>query len=163
MIKKNDVIALDFVGMCAFPIISTYDIYSLTFYQLVFILAYDAETYPDPYSFKPERWLSDEGNEKKTSITRDMDAGEISGGSSMNSLNGFIGFSIGPRTCIGHKFAKVEAVALLTNLIREWRVEPVKEPGETNVEWRKRYLSSPKFKVTLTFGDVPLRFFRREN
>ena len=149
--------------MCAFPIISTYDIYSLTFYQLVFILAYDAETYPDPYSFKPERWLSDEGNEKKTSITRDMDAGEISGGSSMNSLNGFIGFSIGPRTCIGHKFAKVEAVALLTNLIREWRVEPVKEPGETNAEWRKRYLSSPKFKVTMTFGDVPLRFFRREN
>ena len=77
----------------------------------------------------------------------------------MKKING----CIGSQTRIRHKFAKFEAVALIINFIREWRVEPVKEPGETNVEWRKRYLTSPKFKVTATSGEVPSRFFRREN
>ena len=126
-------------------------------------LVYDPETYPDPYSFKPERWLSNGNIENNASITKDMDAGQVSGNSPTNSLNGFIGFSIGPRTCIGHKFAKVEAVSFLTHLIREWRVEPVKEFGETSTEWRERILSSPNFKVSLTFDEVPLRFSRRKN
>lgn len=91
-----------------------------------------------------------------------MDAGQVSGNSPTNSLNGFIGFSIGPRTCIGHKFAKVEAVSILTHLIREWRVEPVKGFKETNADWRKKFLSSPNFRLSLTFDEVPLRFSRRK-
>ena len=76
-------------------------------------------------------------------------------------MNGFIGFSIGPRTCVGNKFAKVEAVAFLTHLIREWAIEPVKDPGETDTEWREKILSSPSFGITLAFDKVPLRFHRR--
>ncbi|PAV18979.1 cytochrome P450 [Pyrrhoderma noxium] len=138
LIKKGDRVVLDLVGMLN-----------------------DPETYPNPRSFSPERWLSKESSEKKTSITKDLDAGEVSGNSSINTLNGFIGFSIGPRTCVGHKFAKVEAVAFLTHLIREWMIEPVKDPGETDTEWREKILSSPSFGITLAFDKVPLRFHRR--
>lgn len=92
-----------------------------------------------------------------------MDAGEVSGSSSMSSMTGFIGFSIGPRTCIGHKFAKVEAVSIITHVIREWRVEPSKKSGETDIEWRKRILSAPEINVTLAFKDVPLKFSKRVN
>ena len=90
-----------------------------------------------------------------------MNAGELSGAGPANSLDGFIGFSIGPRTCIGHKFAKVEAVAFLTLLLREWRVEPILRSGETDSEWRERVLT-PKIGMTLGFDSVPLRFYKRE-
>jgi len=49
----------------------------------------------------------------------------------MSVLDAFAGFSFGPRTCLGHKFAKVEAVCFLTLLLRDWRVETALEPGET--------------------------------
>ena len=111
----------------------------------------------------PERWLSDNDPEKEASITKDLSAGEVSGSSSVDSLTGFIGFSIGPRTCIGHKFAKVEAVSFLTHVIREWRVEPSKKPGETNNEWRKRVLTAPEINTTLALKDVPLKFSKRAN
>lgn len=137
-IRKGDQIILDIVG-----------------------ISYDPDLYPDPNSFVPERWLASRDSEKKTSITKDLDAGEVSGASPANSLNGFIGFSIGPRTCIGHKFAKVEAVAFLTLLLREWRIEPVLRPGEVESEWKKRVLSSASIGITLAFDSVPLRFCKR--
>jgi len=36
----------------------------------------------------------------------------------------------GPRICLGKKFAQVDAVAFLTSLLREHRVEPICRPGE---------------------------------
>ena len=78
-----------------------------------------------------------------------------------SSMDGFIGFSFGARTCLGHKFAKVEAVCFLTNLLREWRVEVILEKGETMEMWKERVLT-PKFIFTLSFGEVPMRLVRRE-
>ena len=82
---------------------------------------------------------------------------------SASALDGFMGFSFGPRTCLGHKFAKIEAVAFLTCLLREWRVEVEPSsmlPGETSEEWRARVLK-PKFGMALLLKEVPLRFVRR--
>ena len=115
----------------------------------------------DAEKFYPQRWLETKKTEKKTSITKDKDAGEVSGLSPASSMNGFIGFSLGPRTCIGHKFAKVEAVAFLTYLLKEWKVEPALKDGETKEEWRQKIISSATLNVTLRFNNIHLKLSRR--
>lgn len=70
-------------------------------------------------------------------------------------------FSQGPRICLGKKFAQVEAVAFLTLLLRQWRVEPIFLPEETVPRWQKRVLT-PSTLTTLHFkNDLPLRLVRR--
>jgi cytochrome P450 len=77
----------------------------------------------------------------------------------MDSDN-FFGFSIGSRSCIGRKFATTEAVAFLTMLLRDWRVEPLLKAGETVEAWQKRTLDA-KILLTLGVKDVSIRFTRR--
>ena len=72
----------------------------------------------------------------------------------------FSAFSIGARACIGRKFATMEAVAFLTMLLRDWKVEPLLKAGETKEGWRHRVLDA-KIALTLWVKDVPLRFSRR--
>lgn len=97
---------------------------------------------------------------EKHKLATTGEAPEPVSASSASSLDGFIGFSFGPRTCLGHKFAKVEAVCFLTNLLREWKVEVVLREGETIEGWKERILT-PQFGVTLTLGQVPVRLVRR--
>ena len=66
-------------------------------------------------------------------------------------MDTFIGFSSGPRMCLGKKFASVEAVCFLTLLLRDWKVDIKLESGETVEQWQKRYLH-PNPAVTLTVG-----------
>ena len=40
-------------------------------------------------------------------------------------------FGIGPRACIGRKFAIVESATFLALLLREWKVDIVLKKGET--------------------------------
>lgn len=75
-------------------------------------------------------------------------------------MEGFVGFSFGPRTCLGRKFATVEAVAFLVCLLRDWRVEAIMQGDETPTQWRERVLE-PKMGVTLFFGDIPIRLVKR--
>ena len=98
---------------------------------------------------------------EKHKLVATGEAPEPTSASAVSSLDGFIGFSFGPRTCLGHKFAKVEAVCFLTNLLREWKVEIALKEGETVEEWKERVLV-PRFVVTLTLGDVPVKLVRRE-
>ncbi|THH08156.1 hypothetical protein EW145_g2891 [Phellinidium pouzarii] len=102
---------------------------------------YDSDTFPDPEAFTPRRWS------KSASLPTSM-------------LDGFIGFSYGPRVCIGHKFAKVEGVAFLTLLLRDWRIEAVMNDGESRGDWRRRVLT-PNFGQALLIGEVPLKLVRR--
>lgn len=55
-------------------------------------------------------------------------------------MDTFLGFSSGPRTCIGKKFASVEAVAFLTLLLRDWKVDVKLSHGESTEAWRRRVL-----------------------
>lgn len=71
--------------------------------------------------------------------------------------------AVGPRACIGRKFAAIEAVCFLT-LLRDWRVEPAPssmKPGETGEEWKERMMDAKMF-LTLGPGSVPVRLVRRE-
>ena len=85
-----------------------------------------ARYWDDPEAFKPERFL---GN-----YPRDA----------------FIPFSGGPRGCIGRGFAETEAVAVLSMIISQYKVEVQEEPqfaGETFEQRRARLLET---NITLT-------------
>jgi len=72
----------------------------------------------------------------------------------------FTGFSVGPRACIGRKFATVESVCFLTMLLRDYKVQPLLRPGETKEQWKDRVLDS-RIVLTLGVADVPVKFIRR--
>ncbi|PCH40705.1 cytochrome P450 [Wolfiporia cocos MD-104 SS10] len=103
-------------------------------------LHYNPRYWPDPYAFKPARFLDKEW-------PRDA----------------LLAFSTGPRGCIGRRFAETEAVAAITYLVSRFRIEIKDEPqykGESEAERRERLL---KGKISLTFGpaQAPLVFKRR--
>lgn len=55
-----------------------------------------------PREFDPGRWLGDEGPPAHASLP----------------------FGLGPRLCIGHRFATIEAVAIVASVARHFRLEP---------------------------------------
>ncbi|EJD03281.1 cytochrome P450 [Fomitiporia mediterranea MF3/22] len=124
-------------------------------------MLYDPQTFPDPEEFKPERWVKSGKFTSASSITKDTDAGEVSGSAPASTLDGFFGFSFGPRTCLGHKFAKVEGVAFLTLLLHEWRIVPALRDGETKEMWKERVMN-PTLGMTLNVAEVPLKLVRRK-
>ncbi|KAF9269573.1 cytochrome P450 [Marasmius fiardii PR-910] len=94
--------------------------------------------FEDPEEYRPSRWYN---------VPNDSEL--------------FTGFSVGPRACIGRKFASVEAVCWLTMVLRDWEVQPFLREGESVQEWNERTLV-PSFSLTLGVGDVPVRFVRRQ-
>ncbi|KAF9529863.1 cytochrome P450 [Crepidotus variabilis] len=98
---------------------------------------YNPRYYEDPTAFKPSRWYG---------VSNDSDA--------------FLAFSVGPRACVGRKFATSEAVAFLTSMLRDFTVRPLLTDGETVDVWKARVLDA-KIGITLGVNDVPLRLIRR--
>ncbi|KAG8878773.1 hypothetical protein FRB97_002314 [Tulasnella sp. 331] len=98
--------------------------------------------WPEPYSFKPERFL--DPNWPKEA---------------------FISFSTGSRGCMGRRFAEVEAIAIITLIIRRYKVsvDPLLCPdvvGESKVQRRDRVLKS-YLHITITPHGIPLLFTKR--
>ncbi|TFK45544.1 cytochrome P450 [Heliocybe sulcata] len=100
-------------------------------------LHYNPRLFPDPTRYDPSRWHG----------VRESD---------------LTFFGLGPRACLGRKFALVEAVCFLALFLRDWKVDPLLLEGETSEAWRKRCLEAGF--VGLGFGvhDVPLRVTRRK-
>ncbi|KAL0069552.1 hypothetical protein AAF712_003210 [Marasmius tenuissimus] len=94
--------------------------------------------FEDPEEYRPSRWHT-----------------------MPNDSELFTGFSIGSRACIGRKFATTEAIAFLTMFLRDWKVEPLLQAGETVDSWKKRVLDA-NVQFTLSCNTVPVRFTRRE-
>ncbi|KAG6860150.1 hypothetical protein C0995_015073, partial [Termitomyces sp. Mi166 len=87
---------------------------------------YNPRYFDNPDEFRPSRWYN-----------------------TSSESEAFSAFSLGPRACIGRKFATVEATVFLTMLLRDWDVTPIFEVGETTEAWRKRVLSQPVMGLTL--------------
>jgi cytochrome P450 len=64
------------------------------------LLHHDPRWWPEPESFRPERWLDDDPERPRYA---------------------FIPFGGGPRVCIGEPFARLEAAMLLATIARNWR------------------------------------------
>jgi len=99
-------------------------------------LHYNPRYFSDPEDYRPSRWY-------------DVPESELSI------------FSVGPRACIGRKFALTEACSFLVNLLREWRIEIILQPNETGEQWRKRVMKS-ETKMTMGVGEIPVRLVRHE-
>ena len=74
------------------------------------LLHHDPRWWPEPESFRPERWLDDDPERPRYA---------------------FIPFGGGPRVCIGEPFARLEASMLLASIARRWRFASStdREPG----------------------------------
>lgn len=54
-----------------------------------------------------------------------------------------------------------EAVAFISNLLRDYSVEPLLKDGESMEHWKERVLGRTTVKLTLSIVEAPLRFKRR--
>ncbi|EPQ50622.1 cytochrome P450 [Gloeophyllum trabeum ATCC 11539] len=100
-------------------------------------LHYNPRLFPDPGRYDPSRWYG----------VREPD---------------MTFFSIGPRACLGRKFALVEATCFLALFLREWRVDPLFREGETVEAWKERCLQAGFVGLAFGLRDVPLKITRRE-
>ena len=97
---------------------------------------YNPRHFKDPETFKPSRWY-------------DVQESDLTF------------FGIGPRACLGRKFAMTEALCFLTLLLRDWVVSPLLQDGETTNEWGNRVLQIGRLAITFGVGSVPLKFTKR--
>ncbi|KAG9014267.1 hypothetical protein FRB94_013577 [Tulasnella sp. JGI-2019a] len=105
-------------------------------------LHHNPRYWQDPYAFKPDRFLD-------PNWPRDA----------------FVTFSAGSRACMGRRFAEVEAITIVTLIIRRYKVsvDPVRcpdVPGETRLQRRDRVLET-YLNLTLTPVSLPLVFTKR--
>ncbi|KAF9004600.1 cytochrome P450 [Cyathus striatus] len=102
-------------------------------------LQYNPRYFYEPQKFKPSRWQGTGDAEPET----------------------LTAFSIGPRTCIGRKFAIIEGVCFLSMLLREWRLEPLLQAGESKESWTERVFQAA-MGPTLGIAGVSVSFVRRD-
>ncbi|KAH8827540.1 cytochrome P450 [Flagelloscypha sp. PMI_526] len=100
-------------------------------------MQYNPRYFDEPEEFRPSRW---EG------ISPDSEQ--------------VTAFSVGARACIGRKFAIIELLSFLTLLLRDWRVEPKLNQGETKEQWKARVIKG-KLVMTLGIQDIPVVLYRR--
>ncbi|KAF8605367.1 cytochrome P450 [Ceratobasidium sp. AG-I] len=105
-------------------------------------LHYNPKYWDDPEEFIPERFLDPKWN-------RDA----------------FIPFAVGPRSCIGRRFAETTVVAFLVRILPKYRISIDESkfksiPGESVLDRRARFLH-PSVVLTLTPPKIPLVFTPR--
>lgn len=89
--------------------------------------------YPDPERFDPERFSAE--NSKK------------------RNPYAFLGFSAGPRICLGYRYALIEMKTILSRILRSFALDTV--PGREQIK--------PGFRITLRAqGGLWMRFIKRE-
>jgi cytochrome P450 len=85
-------------------VIGSYDVSAgTTIYFAPWVLHRDPRHFPDPETFRPERWLD--------------------GSTAKLPKYAYIPFGGGPRVCIGERFAMMEGVLVLVTLLRRFRLE----------------------------------------
>jgi len=101
---------------------------------------YNPRYFEDPQTYKPSRWYG---------LPTDSEL--------------FTAFSVGPRACLGRKFATVEATCFLALLLRDWQVLPVLRAGETKEAWGARVLNDTRIGITMTVADFPVKLVKRKH
>lgn len=102
----------------------------LEIHHLVVPTDHDPNVFPDPESYRPSRWY-------------DMPDYDVSM------------FGLGPRACIGRKFAQTEAVCFLALFLRDWKVDIVLVNKESRTDFERRVMSKV-CNPSLGFGVGPV-------
>jgi cytochrome P450 len=79
----------------------------------IYAMHHNAEYFPEPYSFRPERWIASMDNPKEK-----IDAARVA----------FIPFSTGPRGCVGKPLAMKELTLTLARIL--WSLDFKMVEGE---------------------------------
>ncbi|XP_013140331.1 PREDICTED: cytochrome P450 6B2-like [Papilio polytes] len=98
-------------------------------------LHYDEQYYPNPHKFDPERFSPEAVGERHSCA--------------------YIPFGVGPRNCIGMRFAKVQSRVCLLKFFSKFRVEATKHTPKVIKYDPKRTTVSP-------VGGIPLNIIRRK-
>ncbi|XP_022596494.1 cytochrome P450 27C1 [Seriola dumerili] len=96
-----------------------------------YAISHDEDTFPEPFTFKPERWLRD-GRERPNPF-------------------GSIPFGFGVRGCVGRRIAELEMYMVLFQLIRLFEIKP--DPTMGKVKCISRTVLIPDQPVNLRFVD----------
>lgn len=89
------------------------------------------EYYPDPETFRPERWLPDENGQTLEKRIHKM---------------AYLPFSAGPRICIGNGFAMLEGTLLLATIAQQFRLHL---SDDAVLEPEVRVTMIPKGEITI--------------
>jgi cytochrome P450 len=92
----------------------------------------DPDFFGSPEEFIPERWLGTSGR-------------------GIESNEAFLGFGIGPRVCIGKRFAMIEAMVILAEIVRAFEILPVRRRP---VAPKLAILTRPKKDVVMSVEPV---------
>ncbi|XP_023125989.3 sterol 26-hydroxylase, mitochondrial isoform X1 [Amphiprion ocellaris] len=96
-----------------------------------YAISHDEDTFPDPFTFKPERWLRD--------------------GRVRPNPFGSIPFGYGVRGCVGRRIAELEMYLLLFQLIRQFEIKPDSSMAE--LKSLNRTVLIPDNQLNLHFVD----------
>ncbi|XP_038575979.1 sterol 26-hydroxylase, mitochondrial [Micropterus salmoides] len=102
-----------------------------SFLLCLYAISHDEDTFPEPFTFKPERWLRD-GRERPHPF-------------------GSIPFGFGVRGCVGRRIAELEMYMALFRLIRQFEIKPDPTMGE--LKCISRTVLVPDQPLTLHFVD----------
>jgi cytochrome P450 len=87
---------------------------------------------PDAHVFRPERWLT-EDKEERAVLDRN-----------------FLAFGNGPRTCIGKNISLLEMSKVIPQIVRKYDFEIVPNEKGERYTWRTRWFSKPSFHAKVT-------------
>lgn len=131
----------------------------------------------DCEEFRPRRWIrtsptSSESADSSDSETKTGKMGNILDSEEVApppvAKESFFPWSLGARNCPGKKFAQVEFVAVMSYVLRLYRVEAIPLKGEIPEDTRKRiwdWTQESKAEVTINFREpekYALRLVRRQ-
>ncbi len=87
----------------------------------IYSIHHNATYYPEPFMYRPERWLSSKEPEKSPEATQQLNL----------ARSAFNPFSIGPRGCIGKGLAMTELMLTMATVLRKFEIRTA--PGEEGV------------------------------
>ncbi|XP_077437176.1 sterol 26-hydroxylase, mitochondrial-like isoform X2 [Vanacampus margaritifer] len=96
-----------------------------------YAISHDEETFPEPFTFKPERWLRD-GRERPNAF-------------------GSIPFGFGVRSCVGRRIAELEMYLVVFQIIRTYELKS--NPSVGKVKCLNRTVLVPDRPISLHFVD----------
>ncbi|XP_029988168.1 cytochrome P450 27C1-like [Sphaeramia orbicularis] len=106
-----------------------------TFTLCHYAISHDEDTFPDPFTFKPERWLRDNHDRPNPF--------------------GSIPFGFGVRGCVGRRIAELEMFMVLFRLIRLFEIKP--DPTTGDLKSLNRTVLIPDRPLNLHFVDRGFR------